>query len=268
MAEHTKTTGVQTLDRALAILALFQVHTPEWGAAEAARELDLTLPTASRLMRALEEQGMLMRVDGRRFRLGFGAVELGIRALQSMDVRERLRPVLVGLARDTGETTLLGVITETRNAARVIDRADGRDAIRITLDIGHTWPLHAGALAKVLLANMPDREMLLVEPLERVGKNTITDRQQLLVELREIRERGWATSAEETDGGAWGVAKAVLDEAGLPVAAILFIAPIARRSPDYTVALAQRLEDAMPEARRRLGLSATPSVNGNGTVAV
>src|SRR5579872_4915219 len=112
-------TGVQTLDRALAILKLFQPDAPEWSAAEVARELGLTLPTSSRVMRALEDNGMLMRVEGRRFRLGFGAVELGSRALQSIDVRQRLRPLLVRLARESGETSVLGVITEARDAARV-----------------------------------------------------------------------------------------------------------------------------------------------------
>lgn len=255
---------MQTLDRAVAILSLFQPDEPEWAAAEVARVLALTPPTASRLMRALEEQGLLMRVDGRRFRLGFGAVELGVRALQSIEVRERLRPVLVQLARDSGETSVLGVVNEARDAARVIDRVEGRDVIRITLDIGHTWPLHAGALAKALLAHMPDREMVLGGPLERVGKNTITDAAQLEEELAAIRERGWAMSTEETDSGAWGVAKAVLAASGLPVAAVLLIAPIARRSPQYAAQLAQHLCDAVPEARRRLGLRSPAAENGSG----
>jgi DNA-binding IclR family transcriptional regulator len=256
MAKDNRTTGVQTLDRVMAILSLFQVEQPEWGAAEVARELNLTLPTVSRLMRALEGQGLLMRVDGRRFRLGFGAVELGIRASESMEIRTTLRPVLLRLARDTGATAVLGVINETRDSARVIDRVEGHDAIRITLDIGHAWPLHAGALAKALLAHMPERDAVLDQPLPRMAKNTVTDREQLRDQLQRIRERGWATSAEETDSGAWGIAKPVLDESGHPVAAILLIAPLARQSADYADQLVKHLSDAIPEAQRRLGLGA------------
>jgi DNA-binding IclR family transcriptional regulator len=202
---------VQTLERALAILDLFQPERPEWAAVEVARALDLTLPTASRVLRALDSSGLLMRVEGRRFRLGFGAVALGFRALRTIEVRERLHPLLVRLTRESGEACVLGVINEARDAAQVVDRVEGRDVIRISLDIGHAWPLHAGALAKVLLAHMPDRETILEQPLEKVGKNTITDREALKRELDHIRSVGWAASTEETEIGVWGVAKAVLD---------------------------------------------------------
>jgi hypothetical protein len=59
------------------------------------------------------------------------------------------------------------------------------------------------------------------------------------------------------------VAKAVIDESGLPVAAILFIAPVARQSHAYATDLAQQLSDAVPEARHRLGLR--PPADGNGS---
>lgn len=247
-------TGVQTLDRALAILGLFQIDRPEWGAAEVARELGLSLPTASRVMRALEANGLLMRVAGRRFRLGFGAVELGFRALQSIEVRERLRPLLVRLARDSGETSVLGVINERRDAARVVDRVEGQEVIRISLEIGHTWPLHAGALGKALLAHMPDRDGILEQPLANIGRNTITDPDELREELERVRRLGWAESAEETEVGAWGIAKAILDDNGLPTVGILLIAPLDRRTPETTRRLVAQLERAAPDARRRLGL--------------
>lgn len=245
---------MQTLDRAWAILSLFQADRPEWSAAEVGRELGLTLPTASRVMRALEGTGLLMRVEGRRFRLGFGAVELGQRALNAIDLRERLRPVLADLTRQTGQTSVLGVITESRDAARVVDRVEGRDVIRVSLDIGHRWPLYAGAMAKSLLAYMPDRDAVLEHPLARVGQRTITDRAELEAELGRIRRCGWATSAEETERGVWGVAKPILDDHGLPVAAILLMSPLDRESPEYREHLVGHLQAAIPQARRRLGL--------------
>lgn len=243
----------QTLDRALAVLSLFQSEAPEWGAAAVARELGLTLPTASRFLRALERRGFLMRVDSRRYRLGFGAVELGFRALRLIDVRERLRPVLVGLAGESGETCLLATITESRDAARVIDRADGRGLVRISLEIGHTWPLHAGALAKALLAFMPDRDVVLAQGLVRLQPNTVTDPVQLLEELDAIRRQGWARSQEETDVGVWGVATAVLDAHGLPVAGIGLISPLERMTDEHERRLVEQLARAVESARARLG---------------
>ena len=177
---------------------------------------------------------MLMRSPGRGFRLGFGAIDLGRRAVASIDLRERLHPVLIRLARDSGETAVIGVISERRTSARVIDRVEGREFVYMSLEIGHTWPLHAGALAKALLAYMPDREAILEQPLKRIGKNTITEPGALRAELDRVRETGWATSSEETDVGAWGIATAILDPAGLPIAAIGLIAPLGRQTPEYT----------------------------------
>jgi IclR family acetate operon transcriptional repressor len=245
--------GLQTVERAFAALDLFGPEAPRWGVAEVARELDLSRSTASRLLGALERRGFLMRA-GRAFCLGFGAVELGARALRSIDLRERLHPVLVRLTTVTGETTVLATITDHRDTARVIDLVEGREPIRIWLEIGHIWPLHAGALAKALLAFMPDREVALEPPLTKVGINTITTRTELLAELDRIRECGWARSVQETETAAWGVAAPVLDRSGAPAAAIGIISPMHRISPEYESRLVHLLQEAVDDARAQLGL--------------
>ena len=158
------------------------------------------------------------------------------------------------LARESGETVVLGVVSERRTFARVIDRVEGREFVRMSLEIGHTWPLHAGALAKVLLAYMPDREAILEQPLSKVGKHTVTEPAALRVVFTRVRETGWAASSEETDVGALGIAKAILDPAELPIAAIGLIAPLGRQTPEYTDRLVSVLEESMPEARACLGL--------------
>jgi IclR family acetate operon transcriptional repressor len=172
----------------------------------------------------------------------------------SIDIRERIHPVLVGLAHSSGETTVLGTLTEQRNAARVIDRVEGNEYLRISLEIGHTWPLHAGALAKALLATMPDRAHVVEQPLPRLCKNTLTDPDELLEELDAIRLRGWAKSIQETEIAAWGVAAAVPDRTGAPIASIGLISPLDRLSPEHEARLVELLQAAIEAVRSRLGL--------------
>ena len=247
--------GHQVLDRAFAILNLFRPEAPEWGAAEVARELGLSLSTTSRIMRALESKRLLIRTTDRRYRLGFGAVELGLRAMGLIDVGRRVRPALVNLARESGETSVLATIQEDRYAARVIDRVEGRDAIRVTLEIGHTWPLHAGALAKALLAYMPDREAVLSRRLARVGANTVTSRALLRRQLEEIRRRGWAITAGETEtSGIWGVAAPVLDPLGNPVVSMGVVVPQHRRNTGYEDALVGLLLKSVATAEQMLSI--------------
>jgi DNA-binding IclR family transcriptional regulator len=251
----SQTGGSQVLDRAFAMLDLFCAEAPEWGAAEVARELGLSLSTTSRILRALESKRLLIRTTDRRYRLGFGAIELGLRAVGLIDVGRQVRPALVSLARQSGETSVLATIHENRDAARVIDRVEGRDAIRVTLEIGHTWPLHAGALAKALLANMPDREAVLSRRLTKVGINTVTSRAMLRHQLDEIRRRGWAITAGETEtSGIWGVAAPVLDPLGNPVVSMGVVVPQHRRNDRYEDTLVRLLLTAVAKAEQILGI--------------
>jgi DNA-binding IclR family transcriptional regulator len=242
------------LDRALAILGLFNQDRPEGTAAEVARRLDLTLPTASRFLRGMEERGLLMLVGDRRYRLGFAAIELGQRALRTLDLRDRLHPTLVGLAQRSGATAVAAALTERRDAARIVDRADSATVVHIALEIGHVWPLHAGAMAKVLLAHHPDRDAMLERPLDAIGPKTVTDRKTLEEQLRRIARRGWATSAEETETGAWGVAVPVLTADGYPMCSIGLIEPLRARSAKEERRLTELAKEAAAHARAALSI--------------
>jgi DNA-binding IclR family transcriptional regulator len=199
-----------------------------------------------------------MRAGGRRYRLGFAAVELGLRALRTLEVREVLRPIVLRLAHDSGETCVLAAISEHRDAARVLDRAEGQQPVRISLEIGHTWPLHAGALGKALLAHMPERDAILEQPLPKIGNNTVTNRELLKEQLDTIRRVGWVLSSEETEIGAWGVAGAVLDDHGLPICSIGLIAPLGRRSQRAQDRLVALLVEGIAAAEERFGLRPNP----------
>lgn len=236
--------GLQTLDRALAILNLFQPEHEEWTAAEGARETGLSLATVSRFMRGLETRGFLMRVSRRRYRLGFAAIELGQRALHSVQLRDRLRPVTARLARDSGETAVLLALIENTTEARVIDEARAGPGVRIAVSIGHLLPIDDG-LGAVFLASMrPEERQALVTG--RITKAAAKS-------YDEISRRGW-TRARVTDA-CWGVAAPVLTPGGRPIAALGLIAPDSRASEKAERRLVSLLPPAVEEAQKRLGVS-------------
>lgn len=203
-------------------------------------------------MRGLEERGLLLRVDGRRYRLGFGVVELGQRALRTLELREPLHSIAVTAAKASGATCVVAQLSERADQARIIIRADGGALIQVALEVGHTWPLHAGAMAKSILAYHPERETFLRGPLERIGVNTVVDPDTLRAQLEEIRKQGWAASSEETDTGAWGVAAPVLVEDEYPICSIGLIEPLQSASPQETRRLLKYVRSAADEASRTL----------------
>jgi IclR family transcriptional regulator, acetate operon repressor len=106
----------QVLDRTFSILELFDEERPEWTTTEVARTLDLPVPTSHRILTALARRGYLSQhEETKRFRLGIAALRLGDRARSVVDLRSLSLPWLRRLSRDTGETSLLTVLTARRD---------------------------------------------------------------------------------------------------------------------------------------------------------
>ena len=215
----------RVLEKALDVLALFGGRA-EWAESEVARELELPTSTAHRILRTLEGRGYLARTGGGRYRLGPAAAALG----RGADGTDALRPALARLAAETGETAVLGVAGG--GGLLVVDRIESAAPLRLSLEVGAVVPLHAGATSRALLAHLPpaDVERVLAGPLPRLAPGTITDPVALRAELERVRARGYATSREETNAGAWGVAAPVLGPGGQARAVLAVVAPLARHS--------------------------------------
>ncbi|MFN2220420.1 MAG: IclR family transcriptional regulator, partial [Anaerolineae bacterium] len=96
-----QSSGVQAVERAIAILKSFSTERPERGVGELSRELGLHKSTVSRLMQTLEQGGLLARnPETKRYRLGTELLGLASQVLSYMDVREVARPFLRRLAED------------------------------------------------------------------------------------------------------------------------------------------------------------------------
>jgi DNA-binding IclR family transcriptional regulator len=255
--------GPKVLEKALRVLDLFTVERPSWSATEIARELEMPTATAHRIVRALEARSYLAKVDSR-YRLGFAAIDLGRRATASIDLRSRLGTVLRELARTTAETALLTVYDESRHGSLCVDRIETTHSLRLAIEIGRVTPIHAGASAKALLAFLeePIVEEVLSRDLERLAPGTVTDPEALREQLEEIRSRGWASSYEENNVGAWGIAAPIL-VGGRVVASIGFAAPAARHSDSAVRSLAKLVCHAARESEARL--DAASAAAGLGT---
>jgi DNA-binding IclR family transcriptional regulator len=216
------------------------------------------VPTAHRILAALAGRRYLARDERtRRFRLGPAALALGERARAMLDLREAALPVLRRLARETDETALLTVPNCDRDRSVCLERVESSQALRLSVEPGRRLPLHAGASQKALLAFLgaDEIERVLAGPLQQVCRATIVDAQSLRADLREIRDRGWALSLEETNVGVWGVAVPLLDEHRMAVAALGLAGPSARMTPEMVGDHLGHLRDAATEVAAPLTLA-------------
>lgn len=222
------------LERALAILELFTPEKPTWSGSEVSAALDLSRSTAYRVLKVLEAHHYLWQDrETKRFRLGSQAMSLGWRAFENVELRRLAYPIMRRLFDATGETVILTVLSEDRTQSVCVERIDSRHQLRLILEIGRRVPLHAGASSKILLAYLPAEQRaraIALRGLPAVNKNTITDRDLLEAHLREISNRGYAVSFEETNEGAAGIAAPIFDRRGEISGGLGIAGPLSRFS--------------------------------------
>src|SRR5262249_27703602 len=157
------------------------------------------------------------------------------------------------LADQTRETVTLEVLV--RDEVLTLDEVVGSHMIGALPSLGTRWPAHATSTGKVLLAHLPEEELLerLAHRLEGMTPRTITDPQALARELFRVRARGYATNVEELEPGFVAVAAPVRSAAGTVVAAIGVGGPKSRLGPAAITAIARTLPAAAESVSVRLG---------------
>jgi IclR family transcriptional regulator, acetate operon repressor len=258
LGEERARSGTQAVERALAILDLFREGPAEQGISEIARRVDLRVPTAHRIVRALVARQYLEQ-DGRteRYRLGTTVAVLGQQALAARRL-DLARPVLDRLAETSGESTALA--SRRSGTVLVVLKSASARPLRFDHPLGDPVPVHASAMAKALLAFSYASVAEAVEGLGRLDRltdRTVTTHRALVAELEAVRERGWATNVEERYEGVHGVAAPVFAGGDATTGARAWAAvgvhgPSTRLTPDRFAATAALAKDAAAEIGRVL----------------
>ena len=214
------------------VLSLFTPEHQEWTVTEIGRHCDLAVPTVHRILTALHKNGYLVRDDTtKKFRLGPTVLKLGRTASLAVDMRSLALPLLTRLAAKTSHTALLTVVSDDGRSAVCLERVESPEPLRLSVSPGRLLPLHAGASQKILLSYLPQqqRDEYFRQPLSEVCRSTITEVPAMTRELDVIRQRGWASSFEETNLGVWGISVALIDESGRAMASLGVAGPSERR---------------------------------------
>lgn len=244
---------VQSVDRALRILNMFEGDGTAVRLIDVARTLSIAKSTAHRLLTTLELHGYVWFDEAARvYHLGLGAVRLGQRALAGIDLRRAALPHLRRLTRATGETSFLLAVRGDR--AVILESTTGGQTLQLTLPIGDPWPLHAGASNLILLAFLPPQEIdeYLARPLERYTGRTEVDPERLRRRVAAIRRQGYAFTVGELSENIGAVAVPILD--GDVLLGGLCVAGISHNFPESRVPeLVALLRAAAGEIARELG---------------
>lgn len=192
--------GIQVIARAAELLRVLQAHPGGLSQAEIAERVNIARSTVSRILNALEDEGLVASRGARGpYRLGpeitrmAGTVRLG--------VVTDMHPFLTDLSRALDETVDLSVLEGDR--AGFVDQVVPPRRLRATSAVGESFPLYCCANGKALLAALPPEQQAAALPgrLVPLTAHTITDRAALRAELAQIQLDGVAYDREEQTEG-------------------------------------------------------------------
>lgn len=246
---------IQSLQRGLGIMEVVAARGSGATLVEISRELGLHPSTAFHLLRTLVALGYLSQ-DGstRTYRLGSKVFQLGASASTEGRLVDVAESFVAELARESRETSHLAVHEHGR--AVVICKGDGSGPLVVSERIGTRRPLHCTAIGKVLLAYLPEPEVLASlsqTRLLRYTARTIIDRASLERELTRVRERGYAVDDEEFSQGVRCVAAPVFNVSGQLVAALGVSGPTIRVTRERMAELITLVTGSARRLSRHLG---------------
>ena len=234
---------VPALERGLRVLEYLAGHPEGVTAAEMGT---LQLPPASlyRLLSTLVHLDYAVREEGDRYRLSRKLLSLGYRSIDEAGLTEQASGQLRELRDRTGETAFLAVLYGREGV--VIDEVVSTQPVKVTVQIGHHFPLHTAAPGKAILAFLPEheREELLRDyPFTRFTAATLDNAAAFAKELETVRKNGIAFDRGEELAEIRCAGAPVFDRNGRPVAAIWISGPKSRLGDE-------KLEQTGREVRR------------------
>lgn len=257
VSKKRRASGIQSIQRAAAILRSFTKTESELGVTDLSRQLGLHKSTVSRLLSTLEQEGFVeQNPETGKYHLGMAHVTLAGIVLERIDLRTVARPFLDELARRTQETVNIAVLSDSE--CMNIGGAASPRPIQYIGRMGRRTPLHCTSAGKVLLAYLPpDRwRRHLAEPLPRYTAKTIVDRDRLAQVLEQIRQQGYAVTHEEHQEGLSAVAAPIYDHTGQVAAALVVSGPTYRIGPEEVEAIVELVQQTARAISTQLGSGA------------
>lgn len=200
------------MGRAMNVLDCFLAGEPSLSLRQLAERTNLPASTAYRIAQALIRGGLLER-DGRDgYQISPGLLALARPVLARLGL-EAAAPLLYQLAARINLTVSFGV----PGAADLLTVLSARPTVHFCIDQlpSEHEPLHASALGKAVLAfsrQGPRAAVRNLAGLEPYTSRTHTSRTELMTDLSEVRQRGFALSDGERIEGVRGLAVPVFGQ--------------------------------------------------------
>ncbi len=252
--------GIQSLERAFAILEQVARHREGITLAELCKSVGLHSSTTFHLVRTMVQQGYASQdADSKKYRIGRKVFSLAAGALDENELANRVVPALELLTDRTGESSHFAI--RSGDDVVIIAKTGGAGMFQLVDRAGAVRPPNATALGKVLLAALTPAQLeryLEKRELARFTPKTIVEREALLAELLQVRRNGIAFDDGEFDAEVRCVAVPVHDFFGRVAGAIGISGPMWRLSLQSLHEKSKLVRQSAAEFSAELGYRGDP----------
>lgn len=249
------TQGVQSVERAIALLELLGESDHHLGITEIAELSSLPVATVHRLLTTLVKLGYVeQNIESHKYTLGIRMLHLRGAVISQVKLGVEAMPIMKMLMKRVNETVHLAVLSE--GEIMYIDRVEGLQTQGMYTRIGKRAYAHCTALGKVMMAYMPDavwREVVERHGLPRFSPTTITTPEELVAEMLRIRHRGYAVDEGETGEQVRCIAAPIRNYRGDIIAAMSVSAPRDQLHPGRDKEISDAVIWATQLVSKRLG---------------
>ncbi|MES9875469.1 MAG: IclR family transcriptional regulator [Candidatus Sedimenticola sp. PURPLELP] len=250
---------IQSVERALEILEVLAAAPGEVRLNQIADAMNLNVSTCHHLISTLVDRGYAAQSSqGRTYFLGNKILELSGSRMRQFNLADRVMDDLRGLNELTGETVHLAALQGSELVTLAV--LDSRHPVRVVQGTaGKSNAIHATATGKAILAWLPEIEIdriLAMKGQTQFTDKTVTDRDELMAELRLVRRNGISYDDEEYQPGVFCVGAAIRDYSGATIGSFSCSMPTMRATKEHVGAVEEAVRNTARAMSKAMG---TPS---------
>lgn len=212
--------GFRALERGLRVIKFFANRERPATIADVARGTGLDRAVVRRILLSLKSLGYVQHDEGR-YSLLPSVLELGYAYLSSDPLPAIADARLEPLAEQLQESCSLGVLGNGRRVT-YLSTVQFKRVVGPTLTVGTSADPHLTSIGRTLLAHLDDDEcweVLGELNFDQVTPRTMTDRDEFMATLAEVRDQGWCLVDQELELGLIALAVPVRGPQGDVIAA-------------------------------------------------
>lgn len=220
--------------------------------AEIQTKLNIPHTTLLRILTTLRSEDMVALKEKRYF-LGNALIQLGIKAMDNLDLKKLAEPELHILTKKTQETAHIAVLSGT--STLIVHVQESPHPVSAASQSGATAPLHCSSTGKVFMAYILKNEIeeLLNFPLKPRTKKTLTTIDEIKKDIKKTIKQGYGYDNEEYAEGVRCLAAPIKDAHGEVIAAIGITAGTATFTEKRKKFISEKVKDAAEKISGMLG---------------